>query len=392
MRAAAAAALASAALLGLAAAPAPAAQLTRIAVFSETVQALEAPGRQSRGLVFAVQKTGEVMVVRRGRPLARPFLDIGDRVLAPQVTEQGLLSVAFHPRYARNGRLYAMFTERNGDNAVFEFRRSRASAARAVPSSGRRIITFPHPDDDPNHNGGTLAFGPDGRLYISTGDGGTSPLAAQDPASLLGKILRIEPLAPEDGDGARRQKGRRYAIPRGNPFAGRVPGRGEVYSLGLRNPWRFSFDRATGALVIGDVGFEAREEIDYRDRGTARGANFGWPRFEGNLLLSPGVAAPGAIPPVHEYANGTQGVQSDCAVTGGYVIRDPRLASLAGRYLYADYCTGVLRTLVAFQGGSLGDAPLAGVPPVIGLSSFGEGRGGVVYVVSLDGSVYRLDP
>lgn len=389
-------ALASGAL-GSAAARAEALGLTQIGSFNQPVYVEDAPGRQSNKLLFVVEKAGRIIALRDGVPLLRPFLDITDLVQAPEGSEEGLLSVAFHPDYKRNRLFYVYFTDRNGDNAVFEFRRHPKRAAVALRSSARRVLLIPHPVAS-NHNGGQLQFDAKGLLYLAPGDGGTTPLAAQDPDSLLGKLLRIDPRSArlrsqearkkKGKKAARRRAGGAYGVPADNPFAGPAPGRDEVYSLGLRNPFRFSFDRATGDLALADVGAGAREEVDFRLRGAARGVNFGWPRFEGTLLVNPTVSAPGAVPPIHDYDTQAGG---NCAIIGGFVVRDRRLSSLLGRYVYADLCVGELRTLVPTQGGAIGDAPL-GLPQVMQPSSFGEGRGGQIYVASLDGPVYRLDP
>jgi glucose/arabinose dehydrogenase len=236
-------------------------------------------------------------------------------------------------------------------------------------------------DTEPNHNGGSLVFGPDGLLYIGTGDGGGAndqhgPRGnAQSLGSLLGKILRIDP---------RRTGDRPYAVPASNPFAGRPGARGEIYSYGLRNPWRFSFDRLTGDLSIGDVGQDLVEEVDFVRRGRGRGANFGWRPFEGRRRNFD-EPAPGAIGPVlqHTHAEGW------CSVTGGYVVRDRGLPALYGRYVYGDYCEGRIRAARLAVGRAVRDESL-GLPRIEGLSSFGEDASGRVYVTSLAGPVYRL--
>ena len=244
---------------------------------------------------------------------------------------------------------------------------------------------IPHPDDATNHNGGQIAFGPDDLLYIAPGDGGSTPKAAQDRNSLRGKVLRIQPLRKR---GHRHVKKRRYYIPRKNPFVGRS-GRKEIYSLGLRNPFRFSFDARTGALAIGDVGSGSREEIDFRRAGQARGVNFGWARWEGSLLNDSSISAPGAVFPIEEYGHGGGG----CAVIGGFVVRDTRLTHQYGRYLYTDLCIGVLRTLVPSQSGASDDQTVGGgLPTLSSPSSFGEDRAHRLYLSTLAGAVYRLDP
>jgi glucose/sorbosone dehydrogenase len=364
-------------------------QYTQIGSFDTPVHAARAPGRRNRDLLFVVEKEGRVMVVRSGTTLPTPFLDITDRVRSEG--EEGLLSIAFHPNYLRNRAFYVYFTNSSGDNQVVEFRRRRSSRVRAKLASVRTVIVIPHPDDATNHNGGQIAFGPDRLLYIAPGDGATTPEAAQDLSNLRGKVLRIRPLRRKrhrHRKGGRRSAAPPYFNPRGNPFVGR-PGLDEIYAVGLRNPFRFSFDSLTGALSIADVGGGSREEVDFRRRGKARGVNFGWPRFEGNLLLNSSVSAPGAVGPIHDY-----GHSSPCnAIIGGFVVRDARLTHQYGRYLYTDNCHGDLRTLIPSQGGASDDQAVGGgLPTVDSPSSFGEGAGNRLYLISLAGPLYRLDP
>ena len=238
-------------------------------------------------------------------------------------------------------------------------------------------------DSEVNHNGGLLLFGPDGLMYVGTGDGGGGgdqhgPRGnAQNLGSLLGKILRIDPRAGG---------GRPYQVPDQNPFVGRAGARGEVYSYGLRNPWRFSFDRRNGDLTIGDVGQNAFEEIDFVRRGAGRGANFGWRPFEGRSRYAPGESAPGAIPPVivRSHANG------NCSITGGVIVRDRALAGLYGRYVFGDFCKGRVESARLSPGRARGVRRTS--LQVDSLSSFGEDDQGRVYAMSLDGPVYRIVP
>jgi glucose/arabinose dehydrogenase len=377
---------ATAAIALLAPGSASALSLAPIGSFFHPVHVENAPGKKNRKLLFVVEKRGQILVLRGGEAL--PFLDLTDLVLGPSITEQGLLSIAFHPRYERNRLFYVYLTNKAGDNAVYEFKRAKKSRVRARRASGRLVLHIPHPDDANNHNGGQLQFGPDRLLYIAPGDGGSTPAAAQDLSNLNGKILRIDPVK---SCAKRKRRGRRtVCVGQTKPYTpkGAFSSSSPVYSLGLRNPWRFSFDAATGAIVIGDVGSGAREEVDYLPRGGAAGVNFGWPRFEGTELANSSVEAPGAIPPIFDYSTAAG---SNCAITGGNVIRDPRLGSLQGRYIYADFCTGDIRTLVPSAGGATGDSS-TGLPRVANLSSFGEGRRNVLFVASLDGPVYRLDP
>jgi len=350
--------------------------LTRIGSFAAPVYVTQPRGERRR--LFVVEQAGRIRVVRDGRVLSRPFLDISDRVVSGG--EQGLLSVAFAPDYARSGRFYVDYTDRDGDTRVVEYRRG-SSPDRANPRSARQVL-FQHQPES-NHNGGLLLFGPDRLLYVGMGDGGGGddqhgPIGnGQNLGTLLGKILRIDP---------RRAGERPYRIPRGNPFVGRAGAKPAIYSWGLRNPWRLSFDRATGDIAIGDVGQGAVEEIDFLRRGGARGANFGWRAWEGTRRLDRDIDVANHVKPVLQYSHG----RGACSVTGGYVIRDPRLPSLAGRYLYADFCVGNLLTTTLRPGGASAPRWLGLRVPL--LSSFGEDTLGRVYVVSVNGPVYRLDP
>ena len=235
-------------------------------------------------------------------------------------------------------------------------------------------------DGEPTHNGGQLAFGPDGLLYVGTGDGGGKGDRhgargnAQDLGSLLGKILRIDP---------RKRRGRPYSIPARNPFRGRPGARGEIYAYGLRNPWRFSFDRATGDLAIGDVGQDLWEEIDFVRRGRGKGANFGWRPFEGRARYTPGESAPGHVEPVMVRSHR----EGHCAIVGGVVVRD-RALPLYGRYLYGDVCRN--RLLTAKLSAGRARARRRTSLRVSTVISFGEDALGRVYVASLQGRVYRI--
>jgi hypothetical protein len=383
--------------------------LTQIGSFNEPVEIVDAPGKKNKKLLFVPEQAGRIVVLRNGVPQGRPFLDISSRVM--NAGEQGFLSVAFHPRYERNRRFYVYFTNLAGDNEVVEFKRSKRSRLFANPGTARRVLYLAHPTFG-NHNGGQLQFGAGRLLFIGPGDGGAGgdpPNNAQNPNSLLGKLLRIDPL-PQAGKKkrkGRKSKGKKataakarrpYGIPRDNPFIGQ-PGLDEVYSLGLRNPYRFSFDSLTGAIVIGDVGQGCREEIDYRGAGGARGANFGWSRFEGTFLFNSSRSAPGAISPILEYDNSGAGPTctplggfSGGAVIPGYVVRDPRLAHQYGRLLYADFFNDEIRSLIPSEGGAIADQPTGVSVPAGQPDSFGETRGGVLWVISHAGPVYRLDP
>ena len=349
-------------------------RLARVGDFKQPVYVAQPPGE--RRDLYVVEKEGRVIVVDDGSPRARPFLDLGGKVSTG--SEQGLLSIAFAPDYAGSGRFYVNFTDRGGDTRIQEFRRDGQNPTRADPETRRELLLIDQPFA--NHNGGLVLFGPDDLLYIGTGDGGSAgdPMGnAQDLSSLLGKILRIDPRPGRDEP---------YRVPGGNPFAGDEGARGEIYSYGLRNPWRFSFDRRDGSLSIGDVGQAAIEEIDIVSRRRARGGNFGWPAFEGEDRFDTGAEATDHIPPVLTYP-----LDGACAVTGGYVVRDERLRSLYGRYLYADFCVGELRSFAVVPRPRPGGDRALG-PAVPQLSSFGEDNRGRTYVVSLNGPVYRLEP
>jgi glucose/arabinose dehydrogenase len=362
-------------------APAPAktaatgVRLVQVGRFDQPLYVTAPPGDRRR--IFVVEQGGAIRVVRDGHKLAQPFLDVSGLVVSGG--EQGLLGLAFPPDYATSRRFYVYYTASGtGANTLAEYRAS--SADRAQPGSGR--ILWAQADRESNHNGGQLVFGPDGLLYVGMGDGGGgydqhgARGNAQDLGTLLGKILRIDPRAAN---------GQPYTIPPSNPFVGRPGARGEIYSYGLRNPWRFSFDRATATLVIADVGQEKIEEVDAVARGAGRGANFGWRSFEGTLKTFD-EPAPGAIGPVLEKTH----AQGWCSITGGYVVRDPGVPGLRGRYVYGDYCKGQLRSARVTPGRATGDRAIRGVPIVSQLSSFGEDARGRVYVTSLDGPVYRF--
>jgi glucose/arabinose dehydrogenase len=352
----------------------------RIGTFAAPTYVAHAPGAPR--FLYVVEQRGTIRVAHGGRVIGRPFLDIRGRVSAGG--ERGLLSIAFDPRYERNRLLYAYYTNDRGHIQIDEFR--ARSNTRAAQRSRRRVIVIRHPGAS-NHNGGQLQFGPGGWLYAATGDGGGAgdPREnAQDKCKLLGKLLRINP---------HKGGGKRYRIPRGNPFVGK-PGRNEILALGLRNPYRFSFDRRR--ILIADVGQTRWEEVDAEGRKALRAANFGWDRFEGDHRFDyPGDnEAPRPSRryrrPIFEYRHSTSncGSAGGCAIIGGYVVRARNLPSLRGRYLYADAYKGALRSFVPRRSRGRRDRAL-GVQ-VDHPSSFGEGARGRIYVSSLDGPVYRL--
>ena len=344
-------------------------RLVRIGTFDSPLYVTSPPGDTRR--LFVVEQTGKVRVLVGGKRLRRPFIDLSNDIVSGG--EQGLLSIAFAPDYARSGRFYVDFTDRNGDTRVQEFQRSTGDPNRANVSSRRQILFVHQPYS--NHNGGLLLFGPDHLLYVGLGDGGSEgdpQNQSQNLNSLLGKILRID---PRPGGG--------YASPPSNPFVGRF-GRDEIYAYGLRNPWRFSFDRRNGDLYIGDVGQNAWEEVDYAPRGCARGRDYGWSCFEGRHRYNASRSCPSPTAPVLEYSH----AGGACSITGGVVVRDPGLPSLAGRYLYGDYCAGRIRSFRIRAGKATGDRAVGLDVP--SLSSFGEDARGRVYATSLHGPVYRL--
>jgi glucose/arabinose dehydrogenase len=360
-------------------------RLEKLGDFNQPLYVAQPPG--DRRDLFVVEQTGRIQILRDGHRASRPFLDLSGAVSC--CGEQGLLSVAFAPNYRKSGLLYVDYTDAAGDTRVVEYRRSSSDPLRGDPASRRVVLRVPQPFSV--HNGGLLLFGPDHLLYVGLGDGGAADHGEQGPrgdkadpqrngqdlSTLLGKILRIDPRPSGDGP---------YAIPRSNPFVGRHGARPEIYSYGLRNPWRFSFDRATGALAIGDVGGIRFEEVDLVPRGDGRGANFGWSAYEGFARLNADQHAPNQIPPALVYRH-----DAGCSVTGGYVVRDRALPTLFGRYLYGDYCSGVLRSFPAQPAHPAADDRALG-PTVPSLSSFGEDDAGHIYATSLQGPVYRLVP
>jgi hypothetical protein len=315
--------------------------LRRIGTFSSPTYLTAPPGDKRR--LFVVEQQGTIRVVKDGHKLAKPFLDIRNSVEAGG--ERGLLSMAFAPDYAKSGLYYVYYTGHDGDIHIQEF------------PTRRQLVRIEH-STYPNHNGGQLQFGPDGRLYAGTGDGGGGgdPFRnAQNPARLLGKILRF--------DAARKTP--------------------QVFATGLRNPWRFSFDRATGDVTIADVGQDMYEEVDFVKRGTLGGKNFGWSNYEGFHRYYGGAVH---VKPLIERSHS----DGYCSITGGYIVRDRSLKSLYGRYVYGDYCNEQLRWAKLRAGRASGGGTIGLRVP--SLSSFGEDARGRVYAVSGTGPVYRLAP
>jgi glucose/arabinose dehydrogenase len=353
----------------------------QIGTFVNPVYVTVAPGFPR--LVFVVERRGAIQVMQDEVKATRPFLDIRDIVRglpdSGAGAEQGLLSVAFPEDYAQSRLFYVAFNNNSGAIEIDEFRRHPTNPRLADVNSRRVVLTIPH-SGARNHNGGQLQFGPDKHLYISTGDGGhtsTPGAPAPDLESLLGKILRINP---------KRFGAAAYRIPSDNPFVNRA-GRDEIYAYGLRNPWRFSFDQ--WRLAISDVGQQREEEVNILAKSQVSGVNFGWPEYEGNLPHNaslPGEDEPTF--PIFVYSHDTGG----CAIVGGYIIRDPALPDLAGRYLYGDSCTGDLRTFVPYIIAQEAARDRTTGLVLTRLTSFGRGFNGQLYAAQLGGQVSRLEP
>jgi glucose/arabinose dehydrogenase len=341
-----------------------------LGTFAAPVFATSPPGDQNR--LFVVEQAGRVRILKNDVLVDAPFLDIRGKIDGSG--ERGLLSIAFHPQYSSNGRFYAYLTNKNGDLRIVRYTVS-SNPDVANESAADTVIAIPHPTYE-NHNGGQLQFGPDGKLWAATGDGGAGgdPNAnAQNKSVLLGKLLRL------DVDVASG-----HAIPGDNPFGS------ESWAYGLRNPWRFSFDRMTGDLYIGDVGQAKWEEVDVAASGTlGRGANYGWDVMEGRHCYEPESACDQSAKtmPVLEYDHSA----GACTVIGGYVYRGTRVAALVGQYLYADYCSGFVRSF-RFSGGVATDLHdwTAQLSPGTGITSFGEDARGDVYIMTEAGKLYRI--
>jgi glucose/arabinose dehydrogenase len=329
------------------------------------------------GRLFVVEQPGRVRIIDHGRLLPKPFLDITPLVLFGG--EQGLLSVAFHPDYARNGAFLVDYTRTstnpsdNRDTIIARYKVSAADPNVADASSGETVLVVDQPPF-PNHKGGLVLYGPDGDAYIGTGDGGSQsdPQGnGQNGLAMLGKMLRVKigPTGP-------------YTDPSDNPFPNSATTKPEIWAIGLRNPWRFSFDRLTKDLYIADVGQDAWEEIDVQPAGKG-GQNYGWNVYEGTHLYRPGVVLD-HTPPVAEYGHG----KGDCSITGGHVYRGSKIPALQGFYVVGDYCSGRLWTL-AHVGGTWSLAELMDTGHAI--SSFGEDQDGELYLVDLGGEILRFD-
>jgi glucose/arabinose dehydrogenase len=309
--------------------------------------------RSERGRFYIVEQDGKIVVLENGQVRDQPFLDITGQVLSGG--EQGLLGLAFHPRYAQNHLFYVNYTDNDGDTRVVEYRSDGNKAVRRV----RQLLFVDQPYS--NHNGGDVVFGPDGRLYVGMGDGGAGgdpENRAQNPGSRLGKLLALNV----------NKRGAKW----------------QLVAIGLRNPWRFSFDRATGALYIGDVGQGAWEEIDYTPRESPGLENYGWDIYEGRAGFEPKRLGRGRLRmPVHVYGRGF-----GCSVTGGFVYRGAAVSSARGRYFFGDYCSGRVWSMKVVEGRARGVRQERF--RVSSLSSFGEDADGELYLTSLEGGVYRL--
>jgi glucose/arabinose dehydrogenase len=326
--------------------------------------------RDRSNRLFILEQPGRIKVLRPGATTPSVFLDIRPKVLAGG--ERGLLGLAFHPRFAQNRRFFVNYTRRpDGATIIAQYRVSATNPNVADPAE-LRILAVAQPFV--NHNGGMIEFGPDGFLYIAFGDGGAGNdpgNRAQNLETLLGKLLRIDVDRPTSPT-------KPYSSPPGNPFFGSIPGRDEIWALGLRNPWRFSFDRATGQLYAGDVGQNAREEVDI----IRRGGNYGWRVFEGTLCtnLDPALCGlPGFIPPIAEYGH----TGRRCSIIGGYVYRGTRSSLPPGSYVFGDFCSGEIFLLQNRTVTRLLVAPLM-------ITSFGEDQAGEIYVTGFGGTVHRV--
>lgn len=324
--------------------------------------------------LFIVEKPGRIQIVENGTIRDTPFLDITDRV-GSGGSEQGLLSVAFHPEHASNGRFFVNYTDRNGDTVISRFQVGEDPNL-ADAESERILLTIAQPYG--NHNGGQLQFGPDRYLYVGMGDGGSAgdpQNNGQDPTTLLGSLLRLDVDSGDDSG---------YAIPPDNPYVGSDSGRNEVWAFGLRNPWRFSFDRATGDLFIADVGQNMYEEVNVVPAGQPAPVNYGWNIVEGlHCFRSDPCDQEGLYLPAVEYSHPEGG----CSITGGYVYRGELFPTLTGNYFYGDFCTGMVWSYL----------PAEGEPHLVtevqgNITSFGEDLAGEIYLLTQQGQVYQIQP
>lgn len=351
-------------------------------------------------LLFVMEQTGTIKLIRKNVVLKKPFMDIKDRVHTPITPgdERGLLGFAFHPNYGQNGRFFINYINKKGNTVVSEFRVSR-NPHRADPNSERILFTLQQPFS--NHNGGHMAFSPrDGYLYIAVGDGGKAAdpyNVGQSLETLFGKILRIDV-----------DSGKPYGIPDDNPFIRTPQARGEIWVWGLRNPWRFSFDRETGDLYTGDVGQDKWEEINFQPAASGGGDNYGWRIMEGNHCYNPpeDCDRTGLTLPVLEYPNDANYMRTltglsqpdvdGCSVTGGYVYRGKAIPGLQGTYFFGDYCSGNIWSFRMVNGKAVDfqnrteEINLGGGEYTNYISSFGEDTAGEIYIVDYNGEIYKL--
>ena len=327
--------------------------------------------------LFVVEQVGKIWIIENGVQQAQPFLDVSSLItpaaLTWQYSEQGLLGLAFHPDYQTNGQFYINYTDRAGDTVVSRYQVSD-NPNLADASGGQIIFRIAQPYN--NHNGGHIAFGPEGYLYITLGDGGRAndPLGAgQNTLILLGSLLRI------DVDGAFP-----YAIPADNPFVGDAGGLDEIWAYGLRNVWRFSFDRRAGDLYLADVGQNQWEEVNFQPADSRGGENYGWNVWEGSHLFA-GGRAENHVPPFAEYSRAL-----GCSVTGGYVYRGAAVPALEAAYLFGDYCSG--RVWASWRDSQLQWHTAEFLDTTLQISSFGEDEQGELYIVDYGGRLYRIDP
>ena len=357
--------------------PTPAPDLSALNVeLAQLVDGLDQPvlathADDGSGRLFIVEKGGTILTLGGDGAQPQPFLDITGRV-GSSSSEQGLLGLAFDPDFAATGRFFVYYTDRNGDTVIARFQASDDRAT-GEPDSEVALLTQDQPAG--NHNGGMLAFGPDGYLYAGLGDGGGAGDRygnGQNLESILGTLIRID----VSGDEA--------IVPADNPFVGQEGARPEIWAYGLRNPWRFSFDRVTGDLWIADVGQNQWEEINFQPAGDAGGENYGWPITEGTHCYGSDTCnTAGLTMPVAEYEHGP-----GCSVSGGYVYRGAQQPAMQGIYFYGDYCSGQIWGLAAGADGQWQDAQLLDSDAQI--SAFGETESGELLVVDYGGTIYRL--
>jgi glucose/arabinose dehydrogenase len=324
--------------------------------------------------LFIAQQRGRIMIYDGTRVLTTPFLDVSSLVSC--CDERGLLGLAFDPQYASNRFFFIYYTDRSGNITVARYSTSATDPDRADANSATIVLTITH-TQFPNHNGGQLQFGPDGYLYLGPGDGGGGGDPnnnAQNKGVLLGKLLRIDVSSLP------------YRIPPSNPFVNTTGARGEIWAYGLRNPWRFTFDRTLGDLFIADVGQDLWEEVDVQPATSIGGENYGWRRMEGTHCFNPSTNCqdPSFVMPILEYSH----AGGACSITGGYRYRGARYPGMQGIYFYGDYCSGTIWGATQQSNGTWTTRVLLSTR--LAISSFGEDANGELYVVDLNGTVYRV--